>query len=208
MTVVEWMACTDPQIMVKFLHGQKFDRKLRLFGCAFCRSIWNQLNDDSFRNAVEVAERFADGIAGRKELAAAKKESGVALERSTLDGVTGKPQCAKGCAWSTTSTTGSAAMYPLWVFTETADRNVQVSLLRDIFGNPFRPTIVDPSFLSPAVVNLAQDIYDERGFDRLPTLAIALEGAGCADTDILSHCRHSKPHVRGCWVVDLVLGRS
>jgi hypothetical protein len=83
--------------------------------------------------------------------------------------------------------------------------------LRDFFGNPFRPVTVDPLWLSwdcGTVVKLAQGIYDERAFDRLPVLADALEDAGCTGPDILSHCRSAGPHVRGCWVVDLILGKQ
>jgi hypothetical protein len=58
------------------------------------------------------------------------------------------------------------------------------------------------------VPKLAQSIYDERTFDRLPILADALEEAGCDDTDILGHCRGPGPHVHGCWVVDLLLGKE
>jgi len=87
----------------------------------------------------------------------------------------------------------------------------QVLWLHDIFGNPFRPITIDPSWLEwngGTVVKLAQAIYDERAFDRLPILADALEEAGCSDQDILGHCRSGGGHVRGCWVVDLVLGKK
>ena len=58
------------------------------------------------------------------------------------------------------------------------------------------------------VVQLAQVIHNDRAFDRLPILADALEDAGCTDPDTLAHCRGPGPHVRGCWVVDLLLGKS
>jgi len=82
------------------------------------------------------------------------------------------------------------------------------NLLRDIFGNPFRSVTVDPRWQSEIVVALATGIYAERAFDRMPILADALEEAGCDHPDILTHCRGDGPHVRGCWVVDLVLGKS
>jgi hypothetical protein len=89
-----------------------------------------------------------------------------------------------------------------------AEHAVQVALIRDIFGNPFRPATLDPAWCSSTTTQLAAGIYDERAFDRLPILADALEEAGCADPDILAHCRGPGPHVRGCWVVDLLLGKS
>jgi hypothetical protein len=70
---------------------------------------------------------------------------------------------------------------------------------------------VDPSRLtwnSSTVVSLAQSIYTDRTFDRLPILADALEDAGCTNQDILNHCRQPGEHVRGCWVVDLLTGRK
>jgi hypothetical protein len=89
-----------------------------------------------------------------------------------------------------------------------AERQAQAVLLRDIFGNPFRPTSVDPSWLTSTVAQLAEGIYQERAFDRMPILADALQDAGCDNEDILDHCRGPGPHVRGCWVVDLLLGKS
>jgi hypothetical protein len=87
-------------------------------------------------------------------------------------------------------------------------RPVHAALLRDIFANPFRPVAINPAWRTSNVTALAQSIYDERAFDRLPILADALEDAGCDNVDILNHCRQPGEHVRGCWVVDLVLGKE
>ncbi|MBL8799394.1 MAG: hypothetical protein JNM56_36260 [Planctomycetia bacterium] len=88
------------------------------------------------------------------------------------------------------------------------ETNFQSHIIRDVLCNPFRPVTVDSSWLTPTVVSLATAIYEERAFDRLPILADALEDAGCDNTDILNHCRQPGDHVRGCWAVDLVLGKS
>jgi hypothetical protein len=213
MTETEWLVCTDPQLMVGFLtDGAGSDRKLRLFGCACCRHVWDWLTENCFRDAVEVAERFADGQASSKELAVAKRISGAALERNGLAGVTGPRYCALGSAWSCTRNPQTAALYPLWVFNDGAQRSWEVLLLRDIFGNPFRPIpSVPPVWLAwndSTIQKLAQTIYDEHAFDRLPILADALEEAGCTNADILNHCRQPGEHVRGCWVIDLILGKE
>jgi hypothetical protein len=81
-------------------------------------------------------------------------------------------------------------------------------LLLDVFGNPFRPVAVDPAWRTPDVITLAEGIYADRASDRMPILADALQDAGCDNEDVLSHCRGGGPHVRGCWVVDLVLGKE
>ncbi len=81
-------------------------------------------------------------------------------------------------------------------------------MLREVFGNPFRPASLDPRWLTPTVVDLARAIYEDRVFERLPILADALMDAGCDNEAILQHCRGPGPHVRGCWVVDAILGRK
>ncbi len=81
-------------------------------------------------------------------------------------------------------------------------------LVRDIFGNPFRPVAFSPSWRSDTAVSLARGMYEARDFAAMPILADALQDAGCDNADILDHCRDAKGgHVRGCWVVDLVLGK-
>ena len=89
-----------------------------------------------------------------------------------------------------------------------AERHQQADLLRDIFGNPFHPVIINPAWLSPVAASLAQGIYEGRSFDGIPILGDALEEAGCDNADILDHCRSRAGHVRGCWVVDALLGKS
>ncbi|OWK43678.1 hypothetical protein FRUB_03277 [Fimbriiglobus ruber] len=84
----------------------------------------------------------------------------------------------------------------------------QSTLARDIFGNPFRPAPLDPAWQTSTVLSLAEGIYADRAFDRLPILADALEESGCDNTDLLNHCRSEGPHARGCWAVDLLLGKE
>src|SRR5262249_37478082 len=91
---------------------------------------------------------------------------------------------------------------------EEPEEREQAKLMRDIFGNPFRLIALDPTWQNSNVLALAQSVYDERAYDRMPILGDALEDAGCTNADILGHCRGPGPHVRGCWVVDLILGKK
>ncbi len=83
-----------------------------------------------------------------------------------------------------------------------------VKFIHCIIGNPFRPVVADPAWLTPTVLSIASSIYQEHTFDRLPTLADALGEVGCTNADVLLHCRQPGEHVRGCWVVDLILGKA
>jgi hypothetical protein len=220
MTEAEWLACTDPAPMLEHLRGTASDRKLRLFGLA-CVHGWPDRRP--LQNAVAVAERFADGRASRSELAAARAEAelfrrqqhynlsdrhgeGASLMDEAVCEVAGEAvaDVIKSIAWC------AANRIPIGPAYQQESKN-QVRLLRDIIGNPFRPVAVDPAWLSwnaGTVVRLAQAIYDERAFDRLPILADALEETGCHDADILAHCRQPSEHARGCWVVDCLLGKK
>jgi hypothetical protein len=84
----------------------------------------------------------------------------------------------------------------------------QANILRDVFGNPFRTVTIVPDLRTSTAVALAQQMYDSRDFSAMPILADALQDAGCDNADILDHCRGPGPHVRGCWVVDLVLDKK
>lgn len=93
-------------------------------------------------------------------------------------------------------------------FLQAREETEQVKLIRCVFGNPFRPVQLNPRWRTTDVVALARAIYDDRAFNRLPILADALMDAGCEDESIIGHSREHSPHVRGCWVVDLVLGKE
>jgi hypothetical protein len=225
MTEAEWLACNDPQAMLEFLEGKASDRKLRLFACACCRRIWPLFTDPRSRRAVQVAERFADaeGVS-LTELAAAERDAEdahIAAPHLTALGL-GPFDAAIHVLNHDLSASAADAASRAADAVESQDSNsgetarreecrFQALLVRCVFGNPFRPAVIDPAIFrwnDGTVVKLARAIYDERTFDRLVILADALEDAGCNDTQILGHCRGPGPHVRGCWLVDLLLGKE
>lgn len=98
-----------------------------------------------------------------------------------------------------------------WYRLVDADKRIQASLLREIIGPRLPPVAMPPSWLAwhdGTVVKLAEAIYHEQAFERLPILGDALEEAGCTNHDMLDHCRGAGPHLRGCWLVDAILGKD
>jgi hypothetical protein len=203
MTESEWLTCADPHPMLELLRAKASDRKLRLFAVACSRRIWN-LIDPLGQAAVDIAEAFADGLFGPDEMRAARLAcQGAGGQASWYAAATKLEVAARNAARSAQA---GVASNPL-LGTEAGELLEQAGLVRDIFGNPFRPITVDLS-LTPTVVRLAQAIYDDRAFQKVPELADVLHDAGCDNDEILSHCRGPGPHVRGCWVLDLVLGKE
>jgi hypothetical protein len=209
-TEAEWLAATDPAPMLEFLRGKVSGRKLRLFACACCRRVWHLLKYDDSQRAIEVAERYADDAATDEELAAARRASGIP-KTAGLGGTTTRPAAAAACACcdrkpfvAATLASGRAVS----AGNLKRERVAQIGLCREIFGNPFRPVTPDLGWFTSTVLALAEGVYADRAFDRLPILADALQDAGCEDAAVLEHCRGPGPHARGCWVVDLVLGKT
>ena len=216
MTEAEWVECSDPIPMLQFLHEKGSDRKLRLFNCVSCRRIWHLLNDERTRRAVETAERFADQLATCDELAEAANAGDDAAQKAYLDIRRCAPDAdAAYAAAASAYNDADANVEYVQMATAHAGGVYQItyaSLLRDLLGPLlFRQITTSPGLLSwndSTIPKIAQAIYDERAFDRLPILADALEDAGCDNADILNHCREPGEHVRGCWVVDLLLGKE
>lgn len=210
--------------------------RLRLFACACCRRVWHLL-DEPHRRSVEILERHARapdrsliqearrvnagsarriaeewkalGYPPRKPLQAHQVANEAVFERTwasqTVRTAANKPRAAAQNFHDAAKAVGRT---PAAVAREL---RVQAAILRDIFGNPFRPVKLDPAWLAwdgGTVKRLAQAIEATQDFGRLAVLSDALEEAGCTDEAILSHLRSPGPHVRGCWVVDLVLGKS
>jgi hypothetical protein len=222
--------------MLKHLRSGKKDRKLHLFAAACCRRIWPLLPNEIARRVVEMAERRADGQAAGEEQAVEDEFSfaewdralgyndsvyAYATEAVTQLGHGDGYQAASGAADQASA--AAAAATPGWSAGKQAERvatwtegrkgehRAQCDLLRDIFGNPYRPVTIDRAWLAwngGTVPKLAQAIYDERRFADLPILADALEEAGCDSADLLGHCRQPGEHVRGCWVLDRLLGKE
>ena len=232
-TEAKWLACTDPTPMWDCLWEKGSKRKRRLFACACCRRIWHLLakQPEAFRHLVELSEQAADGLVTHDQLDDAwpydeiefsdcsdwSDETGAALAAS---GVSVRWDYQGAQQFAAAAATGQPHHYHLdpTIPAVAAELNAQANLLRCLFGNPFRPVTISPRVLAwnnAVVVRLAQAGYEERQLPsgtldngRLAVLADALDEAGCSDPDILGHLRKSGPHVRGCWPVDLLLGKS
>ncbi len=223
MTEAEWLACEDALELLVFLRGTATDRKLRLFACHCLRSIWETLPFES-QECVKYVEKNADGLLTATEV---HNRVVTRTQRPDFPFLRWLPFClvragAMDAAldsafwvhasrrpemnWADWSEYVSNGPPYRWVPTNTAP---VVLPLRDIFGNPFRPVTFSPAWRTDTVVALARQMYESRDFGAMPILADALQDAGCEDEQILAHCRDANAtHVRGCWVVDLVLWKE
>ena len=231
MTEQQWLKGVSPTPKLKYLRRNRTsDRKVRLFVVACCRRIYSLLPDDVFRQAVEVGERFADGLADVAELKSIQPVAQCAdmLHNRGENASVGSCAafasiyCVAGKLGRSEACTGWASAAVSWAESgirsssenlkgtaaRTSEELAQAHLLRDIFGNPFRPVAFDPAWRTDTAVSLARQMYESREFSAMPILADALQDAGCDNPDVLNHCRGEGPHVRGCWVVDLVLGKE
>ena len=200
MTEAEWAACDDPRPMTEVVLGsaRAGDRTCRLCAAAIDAHISVVLLGLPVpTGASELAvalETWADtGDAG--EPIREYQAYGVALAdadaRAALRGATALPD-------EVDEADGRAA----------AKAGV-VSALREVFGDPFRPVTFSTAWRTDTAVSIARQMYDSRDFSAMPILADALQDAGCDEEQVLTHCRDAGGmHVRGCWVVDLVLGEK
>ncbi len=217
-----WDAGKDPQAMLAFLRDKASPRKLRLFAVACARRVEAGWNPDGRLDALGIAERFADGLEGTGALAEAhnrtyvlsfhlgpdgnKREAAGAAFGATLgDAAEAAVRAAHAAACAACGQPWSADNAPA------AARRTQVRLLHCLFGNPLQPIGVGPGVLAwrdGLAVSVARRMYESGDFAELPVLADMLEDAGCGDARMLKHCRDAGPHARGCFVVDLLLGRA
>ena len=237
MTEADWLSGVDPDPMLSAIREKVSRRKLRLFSCACCRRIWHLLIDRRSRGAVEAAERLSDRTIEHRDVVRARQDARAAWKHLYAEDAHFSFQIAAEAASrairsfkaSETPLASCDNAVDAVIYEEIPDydindgdsygppsrirdreRRAQAALLRDIVGNPFRPhTIEMPCVVmnGSEIVKLAQSIYDERRFQNLPALADALEKAGCNDEEMLGHCRSATPHVPGCWVVDLLIGK-
>jgi hypothetical protein len=226
MTEEEWNDAQRPFKLIRHLERDPApsERKLRLFCVATCKRVAEYIANPVYADTLECLEVVAEvepdihsiERAERKVLAAiaigdraleAQDPDGSQLHEFALAlnhvyGWTVYPtDCAEACM--------SALCGHDDFDTGRGELMFQTDLLRDIFGNPFRPVTFSEEWRTSTAVALARQMYDSRDFGAMPILADALQDAGCEDDAILSHCRDAKQtHVRGCWVCDLVLNKK
>jgi hypothetical protein len=212
-------------------------RRARLFACACCHRVWHLIQVEAARRIVELAEAVADGEATAEELKAAENSpcfsdlearvygeaeprlSRLAYEVTLAAKWLADPKFDMGAAGAVAEQTAVPESQDFFLTPEDKQKKwiefltdegevIQVQkFLHDIFGNPFRPVAFKPEWRTPTVLDLASQMYQSRDFSAMPILADALQDAGCDSEEILSHSLGEGPHVRGCWVVDLILGK-
>jgi hypothetical protein len=222
-TETDWLASENPYHLLHVLEerGVKSNRKLRLAAVACARRVWDLL-PERVRHAIEVSERYADGRAKYAEMRAAAALCGGRWRPGTFAAVAralAHRQAAVGaidalygllaCAW------GGPALTSRFGGVSDEECRTFCRIVRDVFGNPFRPAGFDRAWRTRDVDALARAAYEERVLpqgtlhgERLGLLADALEESGCDNVEILAHLRAPGPHVRGCWALDLILGKE
>jgi len=230
MTEAEWLEAEKPRPLVECLLPlgsdlvkRGSDRKLRLFGVACCHLFDSVLATEWMQEGVRSAEAFVDGRATRAEVLGALR----VVQTESQGNWDCCVQAVCG-ALRNGFVAAHAALGAVEVIIEvegTTSREFHqfgagfragsdpvadtVAFLRDIFGNPFRPMAFDPEWRSDTAIQLAKHIYEDRDFAQMPILADALQDAGCDNDAILTHCRDANGvHVRGCWVLEEVLGKK
>ena len=235
MTEAEWLASKDFLALIRHIDSVTTTRKwLDSFCAACCRRVWHLLKDDRSRTAIEVMESRPLESMSDQEFEALRDSAAAANREAVLDlsdslawaqysaaqavhnAVQGLDtrvanDVSRAVAADKASMRDPAGFNAILSGFETDpdEDRWQVACLRCLVGNPFRPATFDPAWRTSTAVALSSQIYDMRDFSPMPILADALQDAGCDRDDILNHCRDAKQvHVRGCWVVDRVLGKE
>jgi hypothetical protein len=207
-----WISSRDPVAMLNHLKADPADRKPLLVVLAYIERIWDMSVPGPIREWADQVRLIVDGRGGRAAFEASEAEA-----------------CHYLAGWNPyylrggISPAATVALNALFFFAQAeddwepvgrsssealAEYAVQADLVREVFGNPSRPVAFGPTWLTPEVDALARRIDSEQRFELMPALGDALEVADCTETTVLEHCRRPGGHVRGCWVVDALLGRG
>jgi hypothetical protein len=218
MTEAEWLNVTRASSFLIAARLLLSERKVRLVACACARHFLTADAHPTLHWGVEVGEQIADGTADGTMLARADDRFGSLFYVGdyVARGFVGVDEFrASLVKWTVNKRANlgagrmMATLSDYEADTGEGDPRWHLPHLRDIFGNPFRPVNFDAEWRTSTAVALAKGMYETRNFSAMPILADALQDAGCNNADILSHCRDANGvHVRGCWVVDLVLGKK
>jgi hypothetical protein len=206
--------------MRDFLQGNGRHRKLGLLALDCCNRVKAALTQEGSRRSVEILEQYLEGKAGRRRLEATIWDAVAARNAvdasGTVDRRTTHAQRAAAHVVCVAIANGVAeaiqesSLVLSWLgFPDPNEvKALQSEVIRCLFGNPFRPVTFSPEWRTDTALTLARQMYESPDFGAMPILADALQDAGCEDAAILEHCRGGEPHCRGCWVVDLILGKE
>jgi len=222
---VEWLSAENPTYLYLILKNWEVGskRKFRLAAVALCRRVWDNLSPEA-RFSVETAEQHADRkVPFKTMLQIAARVPGVDPRRGS-DAKAARDAAGRSARTALYDVIGDLLYHWFeptitnrsrdgWSRKESWQNEVRLfcRIIRDVFGDPWYPVTVEKTWRTwkdRTILKLTQGIYEERAFERLPILGDALEDAGCGNADLLAHCRGPGPHVRGCWAVDLVLGKN
>jgi hypothetical protein len=194
MTEAEWLTWEESRPMLDYLLRNACDRKLRLLSCA-CLRILDGIPFE-IQKTIEYVEKGVDRLLRWEEVMSRVHRLAFQMNNRDTDSL----------PWTLLDGPGDAVIGSVLHFDRVHpfDDSRLTGLLRDIFGNPFRPVTFAPEWRTDTAVTLARQMYESRDFCAMPILADALQDAGCDNELILDHCREPGPHVRGCWVCDLV----
>ena len=224
MTEDEWLRCTDPEPMLDHLYTSEPSRKMQLIAAACLRRIEHLLTDEGCRGAILAIEceamddadfrkAYDAAYGGWDRMASAAYDGNysTALLRAMSSAglaawhaIDGDMQCVGEVADSVAAF-AAPDKTPQWFAARQAESTTQSSIIREIMGNPFRSIAFSPTWRTSEVVAIARRAYENREFSSMPRLGSALAAVGCNNSHILEHCQQTSKHVRGCWVIDLVL---
>lgn len=238
MTETQWLTSVSPRLMLQHIRSRASARKLQLLAVAACRRIAKHFDDPSMLAVVEAVERQAEGelsldewttvvrgIMGYQTAQPSGNDGPAHAAQIALRALVSSPTASaleSVLAWAETCAVRAAGVGEARPMVRIVQR-WHADLFREVLGNPFLERTVVPEWMSTGgstifpgsmirvsetAKGLADGIQADQAFERLPILADALEEAGCTDSDLLAHMREPGHHVRGCWALDLVLGKG
>ena len=223
-TETEWHSTLCPYTLLNHIQYTTNDRKWRLLAVASVREIEHWVTEDCCRKMMDLAERHSDGLVTDETIESLRHHatrvawpSQTGIAPYTADFVASQVGIAeKGadCVWRARWVHGMVWQVIMAMGTRYTDETRALrdesdcQLIREIFGNPFRPMALDAAWHAPTVIGIARSIYEQKQFSHMPLLADALEEAGCHLSDVLHHCRSGEQHWRGCWLLDVLLAKD
>jgi hypothetical protein len=211
MSLVRWLT-TEARALIAYLEEEKLitrqNRKVCLFCHACCTRLLPKHSPPVYLQALEIMQDAAEGKTGFDDLNRIGQE--VMRLEDDLTRIVAFAQALNMCFGNETLYGPQISEIVASVLEMRGDKEDEPlsNIVRDVFGSFFYRVAIDPRWLSSTVLDLARTIDAEKCYERMPILADALMDAGCDDEALLNHCQQPIEHVKGCWAIDLLLGKT